>query len=179
MDYKSNWIYDHLKKLLLNLKNKYMKSLYGELCQIDIAKCVNEVVDMVLPRGTKDKVLIVSLKLQAENFDTEHNVRDNISIVFYRPSNYTFVGEPVNPETKLSPCLNDGEEITRYSYHDSCWRSDGTEHLVRKHATVVQNKCKNGGKDYSVYTSFGLVPFKLIDGKIDIQDSDKRSKFIV
>lgn len=156
-----------------------MRSLYGQLVQIDISKCVNNVVESVLPRFTKDKVLIITIRMEAENFTLNHRLGRMFSIIFYRPTNYTFVGTriPVEGEDPIHLFFPDRieSELKRHSYHDSCWRSDGTEHVIRKIAQEIANSCKN--EDYSVYTSFDI---KLADANVDIQDydSDKNSKYI-
>jgi hypothetical protein len=158
-----------------------MKSLYGELVQIDIANCVNNMVEAMLPRFTKDKVLIITIRMEAENFTLNHRIGKNFSLVFYRSSNYTFVGTriPVDGENPMYNFPDRIEnELKRHSYHDSCWRSDGTKHVIHKMAQEIVSKCKNDGKDYSVYTHFGEI--NLVDANVDVQDydSNKNSKYI-
>ena len=159
-------------------------SIYGELSKIDISKCVNEVVDAILPRGTKNKVLVVSIRMEAENYKTHHCVGKIFNIIFYRPSNYTFVGVRIPSDDKDDKNIffpdRIESDLKRYCYHDSCWRYDGTEDIIKENVNDILSKLKNEGKGYSVHTSFGLTPFKLIDGYVDIQDynTDKLSRFI-
>jgi hypothetical protein len=158
-----------------------MKSLYGELVQIDIAKCVNNMVEAMLPRFTQNQVLIISIRMEAENYSTEHRIGKSFSLIFYRPSNYTFVGTriPVKGEKQMFFFPDNIEsELQRHSYHDSCWTSDGTESVIRNMALSISGLCKNDGKNYSVFTTFNEI--KLVNAKVDIQDFDSKtnSKFV-
>lgn len=153
-----------------------MKSLYGELVQIDIAKCVNEIVDAMLPRFTEDKVLSINIIMEVENFKTAHCIRRSFDIIYYRPSNYTFVGTriPIEGEVKTLMFPDRIEsELKQHSYHDSCWRSDGTEHIIRKFANEIVSECNGSEKNYSVYTTFGLSPIRLISGKVEFGNNPK------
>ena len=55
-----------------------MKSLYGELVQIDISKCVNNMVEVMLPKFTENKVLIISIRMEAENYYTEQFLKNSV-----------------------------------------------------------------------------------------------------
>lgn len=154
-----------------------MKSLYGELVQMDIARAINEFVECILPRFTENKIFVVGVRIEAENYNANHRIGKIFQLVFYRPMNYTFVGVPIKNEFFFTDRVE--TELNRYSYHDSCWRSDGTEHIVRKFAQEIEKECNKGKKqDYSVFTTF--LEMKLINGKVKIEsfDSDKKSKFI-
>jgi hypothetical protein len=158
-----------------------MKSLYGELVQIDISKCVNNIVEAMLPRFTQNQVLIISIRMEAENYSTEHRVGKIFSLIFYRPTNYTFVGTriPVDGENPMFFYPNNIEsDLIIHSYHDSCWSTDGTGSVIRNMALSISGLCENEGKNYSVYTAFEEI--KLVNAKVDIQDfnSIKKSKFI-
>lgn len=155
-----------------------MKSLYGELSQVKLSTAINTMVELSLPRGTKDKVLVIPVRIEAENFETNDHKSENFNILYFRPNNYTFVGvslssEVIFPDRILS-------EVKRYSYHDSCWRGDGTDHIIGLFVDKLNNSCDQTClQNYSVYTDFGFGP-KLIDGRIDITEytSKENSKFI-
>lgn len=157
-------------------------STYKQLISMDIDKCVNEIVEAMLPRFTKNKVFVVNLQFSAENYDTDHSVRENLTLIYYRPQNYTFVGTriPIENEEKMFffPDRIDSDLIC-HSYHDSCWRSDGTEHVIRKTADNILKKLHNNGKNYSIHTGFGITAFKLIEGSIEVNDSgnERSSRF--
>jgi len=150
---------------------------YGLLTKVDFAQAINVIVESILPRFTKDEVLVVSVRMEAENYDTEHRVARNFNIVYYRPNNYTFVGVPVDVSAMFPDKLE--LELIRYSYHDSCWRSDGTEHIMRKIANEIFEELKDDGAGYSVYTAFGMSGIKLYAGRVSITDHDsaKLSKY--
>jgi len=156
-----------------------MLSTYGELVKVDFDKAVCEIVELVLPRFTEYKVLIVPIRMEAENFKIDHRVGKNFELVFYRPGNYTFVGtrkdltEPFFPD-KIEV------ELERHSYHDSCWRTDGVDHVIRKFAKEIADNCKNEGKGYSVFTTFGITSSKIVNGIVNIHDFDSHfpSKFV-
>lgn len=157
-----------------------MKSLYGELCSISIDKVVCTMVEAILPRNTENKVLSVSIRFEAENFEKDHLVRKNLLFVFYRGSNYTFVGSPISdPDNKLSNIFFSGNketELKRFSYHDSCWRSDGVTDAICNIAQDIEKECNQGKKaDYSVFTTIEEV--KLHDGSITVHDYDRNSIF--
>lgn len=168
-----------------------MKSIYGELVQIDIAKAINDVVEFTLKRGTENKVLIVSVNMNLECWKTNHTINKQFCIVYYRPSNYTFVGTVIPNDIKdysLGLFPNKIEcQLKRHSYHSSCWRYDGTQNIVNNVRNEMLSEMKDAVKknkditenDYSVYTSFGLTPFQIIDGYVQISnDFDISSKFI-
>lgn len=168
-----------------------MKSIYGELTQIDIAKAINDVVEFTLKRGTENKVLIVSVRMNLECYKTDHKINKQFNIVYYRPSNYTFVGTVIPNDIKdysLGLFPNKIEcQLKQHSYHSSCWRYDGTEDIIKmvrnemcKEMNDVIKECKDiTENDYYVHTSFGLTPFQIINGYVQISnDFDISSKFI-
>ncbi len=155
-----------------------MKSIYGELVQIDIAKAINDVVEFTLKRGTENKVLVVSVRMDLECYKTDHRINKEFNIVYYRPSNYTFVGTVIPNDIKdysLGLFPNKIEcQLKQHSYHSSCWRYDGTESIIKDVRNEMCNamneeiqRNKNVTEDdYSVHTSFGLTPFQIIDGYV-------------
>lgn len=168
-----------------------MKSIYGELAQIDIAKAINDVVEFTLKQGTEKKVLVVSVQMDLECHKTDHKINRRFNIVYYRPSNYTFVGTVIPNGIKdysLGLFPNKIEcDLKRYSYHSSCWRYDGTQSIINiinnemckeMYEAIEKNK-KITENNYYSHTSFGLQPFQIIDGYVQISnDLDTPSKFI-
>lgn len=64
-------------------------------------------------------------------------------------------------------------ELKQYSHHDSCWRSDGTEHIIRMMAKEIVSECDGSENKYSVFTTFGLSPIRLISGKVEFGNIPK------
>jgi len=142
-------------------------NLYGQLTQIDIAKALNEMVELALPRFTENKVLTVALKLGVESYTHNKDFKNTITLVYYRPANYTFVGAVEGGN------VDENSEIKQYSYHDSCWR-DGTERVIKHVRDVICKMIENTGlaeSQFSVHTSFDLFGAKIIENVI-VEDCD-------
>jgi hypothetical protein len=155
-------------------------SLYGQLCKVDFAKAINATVELALPKFTQNKVLICNVVLFVENLKTEEHVRKQITIVFYRATNYTFVGTFEGGDKSDLTLGSEKQYLERHSYHNSCWRSDGTEHIIRNTVSEIINSLEGKTeKDYSVYTSFDIIPYKLRDGKVTVKDYDSNEQSYV
>lgn len=152
-----------------------MKSFYGNVQQINIDSAVNQMVELALPRFTKDKVLKIVLNWSISNYDLGFQKYFSLSIVYYRPSNYTFVGKLIDP-----PFLSNESEIIKYSDHDSCWRDDGTSRIIHEFIEKsIEPKIPTKIKqhvDTNIYVSFGLGQ-GFENGSIKTDD-DNTAKFI-
>lgn len=140
-----------------------------ELKQIDIAEAINYAVDNLFPRFTKDKVLVVNIRMSAESFDEDVRINKEFYLLFYRPSNYTFVGlyEQNDPLPLKS---NSKTKIKYLSYHDSCWMHDGTDHIINKMADELKKEITDKIKDINsiyIYNNFGIFGYKIHNAKIE------------
>jgi len=149
----------------------------NQLKKIELASAINDIVETFLPRFTKDKVLIVNIRFHIDNFKTNETVNRNLSILYYRPQNYMFVGTYLenkdltiigNLKTMFFPNKVQ-QELAKHSYHDSCWRS-GTETIINKVAQSIYDKLKDADDEYHVYTAFAINPFEIVSAKIDIRE---------
>lgn len=154
-------------------------SIHRDLTKIDISDAIYVIVESLLPRFTAHKVLVVSIRLNVENFDTGHIVNRDVNMVFYRPANYTFVGVPINGGNNTAGMFSSGSEvdIKKYSYHDSCWKSDGIEDIIRDTIKEIESEMV-GESGYHAFTSFGLTEIEQHNGDINIADYGKPSKYI-
>lgn len=152
-----------------------MITINSQLKKVDFSKAICEIIEAILPRFTENKVLVISVRMVAENYNTNHLVNKTFDIITYRPNNYTFIGTKKDDNDDF---FSKEIELERFSYHDSCWKSDGVEHIINKYADKVASQCKNN--NYSVYTTFGLSPIKLVNGIVEIHDynSNLPCKFI-
>jgi hypothetical protein len=154
-----------------------MKSLYGTLTQINFASAINQAVEDLFPRGTKDKVLVVNVRMSADHYEKNQHEFKEINLLFERSSNYTFVG---HIEGDISTIPGSETPISFLSYHDSCWRSDGTEHIMRKYAEEISDKFTSEDEvEVRVYNSFGIFGFRIFSGRIDKDRDNRTAKFVV
>lgn len=147
---------------------------YGELHKTDMARAINQLVELSLPRFTKDKVLTISVEMDMDNFAGTREVLD-IRFVFYRPDNYTFVGVYKNDENNFR--IQENSDIEYLSYHDSCWRNDGTERKISQMADKLFDKYKNE-KGMSARTSFGVFGTEFASGMLKIDSDKRRATFV-
>lgn len=140
-----------------------MKNYYLELTKIDLDTAITELVEVVIPRFTKDKVLSVNICFDADNFKTGHRINKDLFLFYYRPNNYTQVvksDEPLYKAPKLKFIVD----------HDSCWR-DGTTRAIKEMAKEIEDKLLNEG--YSIHVSFGILGVQLEKGKFQLTESRK------
>lgn len=147
---------------------------YKELKQVDIARAINQMVELSLPRFTKDKVLTISVDMDLDDYKGKREIRE-IRFVFYRPDNYTFVGVYESHENSFR--IQEGSDIEYLSYHDSCWRSDGTERKIAQVAEDLSSKYENV-KGMSARTSFGVFGTEFVDGHLKIDSQNRKASFV-
>ena len=150
-------------------------SAYSDLKQISIAYAIQAMTDLVLDRGTLNKVLLVPIRLSANDFSKEEheNFGAEFTIVVYRPNNYCFVGM-----IEGSPYeLKEGADVHYETYHDSCWR-DGIDRMIRAKANEIYKKIEEAGseEEASVFNSFGISSPKVVEGNIIMDESDNRNR---
>lgn len=149
-------------------------SYYKDLQQTDIARAINQMVEIALPRFTRDKVLTISVDMDLDNYKGKKEWRE-IRFVFYRPDNYTFVGVYKSHENNFR--INESSDIEYLSYHDSCWRSDGTERRVAQVAEKMSGRYDDV-KGMSVRTSFGVFGTEFVAGNLKIDSTNRKASFV-
>lgn len=158
--------------------------------KIEISRAIIAIVEAMLPRGTVDKLLFLSIRLSYDFFDDNLHLdhKDSAGVfVFHRPSNYTKVLFTKVDDIFIQPY--DLEEMLLTSDHDSGWRGDGVESTLR---ALHFSKCEELKKEiaskkgekyadshhrfiYSSYPSFAsFESIKIIDGTVIRTDRDKR-----
>lgn len=149
-------------------------SYYTHLQQIEIGKAIEQIVEIAMPRFTKNKILLVNIEISLNNFKGKHERRD-IKFVFDRKTAYTFVGA-IDGGDEFT--INEDSEIEFLGYHDSCWRGCAGD-KIRQVAKIMSDKY-NGEKGMSVYTSFGVFGNGFVDGEIRIEhtSSNRKASFI-
>lgn len=150
-------------------------STYANLQKVSFEDAITALADLALGRGLKNKVMLVCVRMSANDFKKDKSGGDEFTIVVYRPHNYCFVGMVEGAQHSL----DEGQDVHYESYHDSCWR-DGINRMIRAKANKVihqmeEHECNE--EDISVHTSFGLFDPKLIDGVVVMNDDDRTAKF--
>jgi hypothetical protein len=102
------------------------------MLQMDLSNAIPKIVEAMLPRFSPNELgLYIELDLRDSYYgkdgENEKSVATMVKFIFHRPNNYTRV--LVNYEfDNFSKSFMQSKTLTRYeeySYHDSCWRSDG------------------------------------------------------
>ena len=145
---------------------------YTNLQQVEIGKAINEMVELAMPRFTKDKVLTVSIEMSLDNFRGKHE-RHDIKFVFYRRTAYTFVGAMVDDD---SFSINKESVLEFLSYHDSCWR-EATGNKIAQMAQEMSDRFDDI-EGMSVYTAFGVFGTGFVDGNIDLDSTNRKASFV-
>jgi len=148
-------------------------SFRKDLTQIDLAKAINQTVENLFLRWTKDKVLTVQIQTTANDFDSDKKVFKTYMLIFYRPMNYTFVGVIDGGGE-----LDEHSDIEYLSYHDSCWRYDGTEHYIQKMADTIEKEFDFEKDKPYVRNCFGLNGYKILNGNLNIDSNKRTAKFV-
>lgn len=135
---------------------------------------ITQMVDLTLSGGeSEDKVLIVPIQMNVNDYEQDISIRKSLTIVAYRPSNYCFIGYVEGSVISIS----EDQEIKFMGYHDSCWR-DAIGRSVREISSkLIDDVIKNEMKDVSVFTSFGFGA-KILKGKIEMDEENRTAKFI-
>jgi len=171
--YERNRGHERIIKLPEQEEQRFIrKSYYGSLQETDIARAINEMVELAMPRFTKDKVLTISIEMSLDNFKGKHE-RHDIKFVFYRASNYTFVGAMVDDD---SFSINEESVLEFLSYHDSCWR-EATGSKIAQMAQEMSDKYDEV-KEMHVHTSFGVFGTGFVDGNIDLDSTNRKASFV-
>ena len=129
-----------------------MKTNIYKDCQfISIEHAIQVMVELSLPRGTQNKVLVIPVKIAVEN--NTGNIRNvyELAFIIERSSNYTFVGLVDNIYDVVFPS-GVPKKVKYLSYHDSCWR-DAFGNEIRKIARKAENDFKSN-KNVSIFISF-------------------------
>lgn len=143
-------------------------TLETQLTKIEIYKALVDFIEFILPRFTKDKLLIISLQFHVDVYtNKEQHEYVNIKLIIYRPQNYTFVGAFTGDE------LTADTDIEFITYHDSAWR-DGLDRKIRAVANSLASKI-NDPDNAHVFTTFDtFFPIKMVDGTILMDDSSQK-----
>lgn len=148
---------------------------YKDLQRIDIGHAINQMAELVLPRGTNNKILLVNILFEMEDFRTRKEriprlMREE-TFVYHRPDNYMFVGLMKSGTINS----NDNYEMEFLSCHDSCWR-DAVERKVSDIASEISRKYDDE-EGLTVYTAFGVLGVRIVMGSIQINKSKKTAIF--
>lgn len=147
-----------------------------DIKQIKIGYAIQSMADLVIPRGTKNKVLLVPVRMSVMNFDKRYSDEKEFLMVLYRPMNYCFVGFI----DTHSIFLDDGCDVHYETYHDSCWR-DGVDRIIKKESSkVIDLAMDELGEDIKklhVHNSFGISGPKVVDAMIEMDSSNRTAKF--
>jgi hypothetical protein len=159
--------------------------------KIDIHEAICAIVETMLPRFTKDKLLFISVRCNYNFYEENLHIglpTFTANFIFHRPSNYTKVLFHVIDETFIR--AHDLKNMKLTSDHDSCWRTDGVESELRKvhwkHCDALKAKiAKKKGKKYAdsfhrlIYTSYPIFStfekIELIDGTVIRSEYDERN----
>jgi hypothetical protein len=96
------------------------------------ARTINHIVDDILRQGhitdISKKVMFVTLRLEVSkrDGDDEDALRRYVNLMYDTSSNYVLVGS----QESTWPGIEDHHTWQYRSYHDSCWRYDGTETVL-------------------------------------------------
>jgi hypothetical protein len=130
---------------------------------VKISQAIIVLVETALPKGTLNRVMVVQIKWDIDNLKTDNAFSEFLHFVIFNESNYTFVG--VCDFEMGFMHLDSETKITRKSYHDSAWRSDGIESTIWKKADEINAKLTSS-PDWSIYISFGLFGAKVYNGSL-------------
>lgn len=150
-------------------------SAYSDLDKISLEYAISAIANLAVPRGSKDKILLVSVNFSVENFEKNYRDGKTVTFVIYRPMSYCFVGMIEG----LHYILQEGCDVHYETYHSSCWR-DGINRMVRKVGKDLWDKVEKKGveKGLHVFNSFSFVDPKIIEGKIKMDDDNYTAKFV-
>ena len=154
-----------------------MKNYRIALRSISIKDAICFLVETALPRFTPNQVMVIPIKFDVENYNTDKHFYKMLNFVFYRPANYTFVG--TFEDSNIIPTLTEETLIIQRSDHDSCWRDDGVEHSIGLMANQIEKKIEKSN-DWDVSVSFGLLNHaQMFEGKINTSGDIDVPKFFV
>lgn len=124
---------------------------------LDSALC--KIVESMLPTGTPDKCLLITINISKHNLKKDTLERELFNIIAYRPLSYTYIGE--------SEGYFNGEniELKQHSYHSSAWRIDGIHDCIKQHQDSLDSRTL---KTDSQFVNIDTI--KLVDGYVDIKN---------
>ena len=124
---------------------------------LDSALC--KIVESMLPTGTPDKCLLITINISKHNLKKDTIERELFNIIAYRPLGYTYIGE--------SDGYFNGEniELKQHSYHSSAWRIDGIHDCIKQHQVSLDSRTL---KTDSHFVNIDTI--KLIGGYVDIKN---------
>lgn len=153
-----------------------MNNSYSDLQKVSFEHAITAMTELVLERGTRDKILAVPVRLSADNYNKGVSEGKEFTILIYRPTNYTFVGMI---EKSFLRDLKDEDEVHFEAYHDSCWR-DGISRVIKDIVKEISDKIDETveTKEDNIFShsSFGISDPKLIDGNIRMDESDSSNR---
>lgn len=149
------------------------------LGQMDISKAINTAVDDLFPRFSKDKVLQVHVTMSIENYyaPVKRSFKE-FYLLYYRPHNYTFVGA-YEGENSIPDKVGIETELEYLSFHDSCWRTDGTECFINRKCEELESEFgeDNITSETYIYNNFGLFGFRILDAVVKTNSNDNKAIF--
>lgn len=149
-----------------------METYYKDLKSIEIGNSIKTFAELLLPRFTKYKVLLINVSFSINNYNTSDSDHRHISIVLYRANNYMFVG---TAREEMMFDLENGEQLKFLSYHDSCW-SDAITSSINQCAEELTKERSNetGYHTSATFTAFG--PY-LVEGVVAVNSTDRIAHF--
>jgi hypothetical protein len=108
--------------------------------KISAASVITELVDALLPRAPETGLgiqIIAELNGNPDFGEGDKSIRQHISFVFHRPSNYTKVFFHVGDQALPFHAI---PAWSLMSNHDSCWREDGvSSNLAKVYFAMAKN----------------------------------------
>ena len=119
-----------------------------------------KIVEAMLPTGTPDKCLLITINISKHNLKKDTIERELFNIIAYRPHSYTYIGE--------SDGYFNGENVSlkKHSYHSSAWRIDGIHDCIKNHQDELDSRTL---KTDSAFVNIERI--KLVDGYVDFNDN--------
>jgi len=144
---------------------------YADLTKVSFEYAITEMINLTLRDGEEQKVLVVPIRLSANDWGKDISVIESFSIVAYKPHNYCFVGLIEDSH------LTEESKVHFETYHDSCWR-DGINRMISSVALSVENEMEEkGATEISVHTSFDIISPHLQDGYFILDKTERTAIF--
>lgn len=131
--------------------------------QINLQKAINNLKEILLPKfeGLK-KVMVTSIRIDVDNYETDKSICKVIDMYFYNPNNYVKVGYLIRDFSENR--LIDGE-LNYCSDHDSGWR-ESLYRIKRELVTICEINNLNFYDDSKFITFDTFNKTKVFDGEI-------------
>jgi len=129
------------------------------MLKIDLTQTIPSIVETMLPKYSDPSLgLLITLDLRDNCYETNKSAATILYFLFQRPSNYTkvLVKYKFNEwlDCSSDPIYNE-TYYTKYSDHDSCWKSDGLKIFTEHYNNISTYFNEHPGKLSSFY-SFSL-----------------------